>query len=139
MVGRLYIPEINMKSVACFSSNSQAVVDKKDSACILLKSGYLAIADHAAQNFKPLNKVEVGTTATLDCGDISYTFECVAINPEFICGTNGNFRDAFPEYDLNGCVVMYTCVEWPTVTATLWIVTTNDYDTLYSRVVELRN
>lgn len=138
MVGRLYMPGINMKPVACISSNSQEIVDKKDSACILQKSGYLVFVDHAAQNFKPLPSVTVGTTATLDCGDTTYTFECIAINLEFECGTYGNFRDAFPDYDIDECVVMYTCVEWPVVTATLWVVTSDNYDTLHSRVVKSR-
>ena len=140
MVGRLYMDDVKMKPVACISANSQAVVDKNDSAAIHPYYGNcILIVDHAGQNFTKLKKVEVGVTATLNCGNTIYTFKCIAINSEYNTGgTYGTFVGAFGEYDISNCIVMYTCVDWPTVYATLWVVTEGTYEDLYSLVLENR-
>lgn len=134
MVGRLYIPSINMTPVACIDSYQQSVTDAADSANIWKNFGGIVIADHVHQNFSPLKYVRVGTTATIDCGNGTYTLECVEVNSKFYCGPHGDFREAFNKDDLYGYIVMYTCNGWPNVTATLWRVTSGGYESLYSRV-----
>lgn len=134
MVGRLYIPSIDMTPVACFDSYQQSVCDDTDSACMYHGKWGIIIADHVHQNFAPLKKVTVGTIATLDCGDATYTLECIAVNEKFYLGGKGDFNDAFGLDDLKGYIVMYTCNGWPNVTATLWKMTSGgSWDSLYER------
>ena len=70
--GRLHIPSVGIDVGLYRSSDRQAVVDRKDSACIFRLSydrRTCLIADHYTQGFAPLMDVTVGMTGRVEKAD----------------------------------------------------------------------
>ena len=81
-VGRLYVDDMDI-DVALYRSNSQEVVDRKDSAAYFDLSsarGNMIIADHNTHAFGSLGIVKKGTVARLvrEDGCVEY-YECIDI------------------------------------------------------------
>ena len=122
-VGRLYIDEIDI-DVALYHSNSQEVVDRKDSAAYFDLSsarGDMIIADHNTHSFGALCTVKKGAIARLvnDNGVMEY-YECAAVFKGHNTGkgiTDWSGRSVVGAADL----MMYTCFDgWQNVWVVLW-------------------
>lgn len=128
--GRLYIPSVDIDVGLYQSSDRQAVVDRKDSACIFrMRYGrrtYL-IADHYTQDFGSLMDVVVGDTAYIetDAGE-TISMVCVEVLDGHNTGngiTDANKVNVIGQHDY----LMYTCQGyWRNVRICQWDIDEGD-------------
>ena len=123
MLGRLYIPDADI-SVAIFpeGSDSQAVVDAKDSAVSIMRNGSYLIGDHDYQGFSNTKSVVAGYSyAYFVDGTTIQTYICKdagvgsRTSGDIFTSTGTsvfNFYDGFSTYTCNGA---WTCIYY-----TIW-------------------
>lgn len=110
--GRLHIPSVGIDVGLYRSSDRQAVVDRKDSACIFRLSygrRTCLIADHHTQSFATLFDVVEGTTGYIIShdGEITHII-CMQVLDGHNTGkriTDKNKQNVIGDYDY----LMYTC------------------------------
>ena len=139
MVGRLYIPSIEMEPVACYDGISQFISDGEDSANFFFyNDDVTVISDHVSESFPRLKTIQVGAKAYLDCGDTIYVLQCLEVIEQTKIGHYGSFNDVFGMEDLTEYMVIYTCNGWPNVTATRWeVIEGGTIESIYSRLDRL--
>lgn len=122
--GRLHIPSVGIDVGLYRSSDRQAVVDRKDSACIFRLSygrRTLLIADHYTQGFVTLMDVAVGMTGHIEKadGDIVHIV-CVDVLDGHNTG-NGITDDHGVSVVGQHDYLMYTCMGyWRNVRICQW-------------------
>lgn len=121
-IGYFCIPSVNICVPTyqcdsnCDDATAQWYTDRPNSAAFLVDWGlgndYLIVADHVNQNFARLNEVVVGSSATIDWYNNTYT--------SLTCFETGyGINDGICLYDQNGTnwcywscdILAYTCVE----------------------------
>lgn len=110
MVGRWYIPAVNI-DVAVFNSSSQQTADNKDSAVYFQFGDFMVLGDHVNQGFDRIKKCQVGTKAYLDTGNERKEYVCT----KYFTGhnqvddmTDDNYKSV--KYGANtGGITCYTC------------------------------
>jgi hypothetical protein len=141
MIGRLYINSIDMSPVAVYASDNtsgywggQTVTDRKDSAFAWACNGGIIIGDHVNQNFSVLKNASVGTVAYLNRGDSVITLKCIGKQSKAYCNGEYSYFTSIASSlgGMNGHILMYTCNNWPYITATLWEVQSGDFSSAYS-------
>lgn len=107
------------------ASYIQEVTDRSDSAVIMTCDGVSVIADHNNQGFWGLHNVSVGTTAYMDFGDSTRSYECFRVDyghnteENRMYDGNGNVMryNNFPA----GTIICYTCLDhWTNIYITYW-------------------
>jgi CRISPR-associated protein Cas5 subtype I-A len=120
MVGRWYIPAVNI-DVAVFNSSSQQTADNMDSAVYFKFGDFMVLGDHVNQGFDRIKKCQVGTKAYLDTGNERKEYVCT----KYFTGhnqvddmTDDNYKSV--KYGANtGGIPCYTCHDnWKNI----WIV-----------------
>jgi hypothetical protein len=145
MIGRLFINSVDMTPVAVYAAdanelenkssywNGQAVSDREDSAHAWAVDGGIVIGDHVQQNFGVLVDVSVGDIAYLNRGDSVITLCCIGTNDEIYLGETGGYIDVADTMGgMKNHVLIYTCKDWPYITATMWEVVSGDLSDTYA-------
>lgn len=122
--GRLSVPQVGL-NVAMYSSPSQSVCDREDSACCFNLSSYAGyiIADHNNQDFAVLPQVSAGTVGgIIDAnGDVTFIV-CTDVFQGHNTGskiTDGDYNNVLGTADY----LMYTCLDcWQNVQICRWSV-----------------
>lgn len=120
-VGTLSIPDVGIE-VDIFDTNSQKVVDKKNSAAIFAYSNTCLIADHWNQGFISIKDCKEGTKAFIKTEGNTFEFICTSVTQGHNTGkklTDNNYTEYESDFNVNG-ITCYTCNgNWKNV----WIVT----------------
>lgn len=110
MVGRWYIPTVNI-DVAVFNSSTQQTADNKDSAVYFQFGDFMVLGDHVNQGFDRIKKCKVGTKAYLDTGTERKEYICTKSFVGYNLSsdmTDGNYNSV--KYGANkGGITCYTC------------------------------
>lgn len=122
--GRLHVPAVGI-DVALYDDYSQAVTDRKDSACIFCwkpsVNNSVLIADHANQDFGALKQVTVGTSGYIELADGTRdTIYCTAVLNGHNVGSDLVDENYNVVYNA-GRYLMYTCLNgWQNVRICVW-------------------
>lgn len=137
--GRLYVEDVGI-NVALYRSNSQAVVDREDSAAYFDLSyarGAMIIADHRTEAFATLSSVREGTIARLELADgTTEYYACTAI---FRGHNTGKGITDWEGVSVVGQaeLMMYTCFDgWQNVWVVLWESTPNPDEERSQRILQ---
>ena len=122
MIGRLYIPDISLNT-ALFNTNSQEIVDAKDSAACFKSGDTFLVADHWYYGFDKIKDCKKGSIAYIDTGEKVYEYVCT----EVILGHNTgkiltDSKDNSLMYNVNtDGLTIYTCVNgWQNIRIALF-------------------
>jgi len=109
--GRWLIPDVGV-NVAVYPSNSQSIVDAKDSAGMFQALKQTLIADHNYQGFSAIRNCKPGTIAYLDNGKERCKFICTGITTGQNLKSDLVTKDNVSVSKLNvGGFTCYTCNE----------------------------
>ena len=120
--GRLSIPDVGV-DVALIRSESQSVVDAKDSAAYFLWNGAWLIADHWNQGFDAIKRCKPGDICYIATGDTIEEYECIRMdyghNAEYDLTENDWSTSITAKYP--GQIIMYTCNNgWRNIAFVVW-------------------
>lgn len=120
--GRLSIPDVGV-DVALIRSESQSVVDAKDSAAYFLWNGAWLIADHWNQGFDAIKRCKPGDICYIATGDTIEEYECIRMDYGHNTGDDLTENDWSTSVTAKypGQIIMYTCNNgWQNIAFVVW-------------------